>query len=385
MGDDVKSGKYVDGGKLLQEGPSAVDSSNLVSIGDSKSPVEHMSEPAETRHRRMQELELMHFYITETGPSIAFDNETSYELFVKAIPRMAFQSDALLFSLYALAALHRAKTARGGDTFTPPSESASEPLQHHQLYLELAIRYHQEELSRFPRDNVDLLLMTTHLMRLVAFVVLSERSLMPYAPPLEWLRITNSHAPLFRAAWNFVGDDDSTQIAKLFYSTPILWDTTEREGVDKRQDLQHILAWHVDDDPGLWLLEVRQAYESTLSYIGGIFQALHKKEPSGPIRRRIMLFPMLIDKVFVDLVAEGRPRALVILGHYFALVKMLDSFWYVGNTGPREVRAIAAHLSYRWKGMMDLPLRIIDGSQLCSSAFDISEAHLGAAPCRQEG
>lgn len=333
----------------------------------------------------MQELELLHFYITETGPSIAFDKETSYELFVKSIPSMAFKSDALLYSLYAFAALHRAKIAKGEDTSTPPSEPALEPLEHHQLYLELAFRYHQEELSRFSRHNVDLLLMTTHMMRIVAFVVLSERSLVPYAPPLEWLRITNSHAPVFRAAWNLVGNDDSTQIAKLFYSTPIFWDTTEREGADKRQDLQHILAWHMDDDPGLWLPEVRQAYESTLSYIGGIWQALQKEEPHGPIRRRIMLFPMLADRAFVDLVAEGRPRALVILGHYFALVKMLETFWYVGNTGAREVRAIAAHLSHRWKGMMDLPLRIIEHNQPGFSAFDVSKACLGTGPRGQEG
>jgi hypothetical protein len=54
----------------------------------------------------MQELELMHFYITETGPSIAFDKESSHDMFVKSIPRIAFKSDALLYSVYAFAGLH---------------------------------------------------------------------------------------------------------------------------------------------------------------------------------------------------------------------------------------------------------------------------------------
>ena len=42
-------------------------------------------EPLESRRRRMVELELMHFYITETGPSIAFDKNSSYDLDRKSV------------------------------------------------------------------------------------------------------------------------------------------------------------------------------------------------------------------------------------------------------------------------------------------------------------
>jgi hypothetical protein len=211
-----------------------------------------------------------------------------------------------------------------------------------------------------------MVIMTANIMRLIAFIVLSERHLVPYLPPLEWLRITKSHAQIFRASWDMVGDDSSTQTARLIRATPVVWDHDEREGADKREGLQHLLlpCSSVDgsreDDPGQWNDGVRRAYESTLSYIGGIWRAVQKSDPLGPIGRRLMLFPMLVDQRFIELVGEAKPRALVILAHYFALVVILKSFWFVGNTGPREVRAIAAHVPAEWKGMMALPLRLVN-------------------------
>jgi hypothetical protein len=230
-GQHATSGTSVAGGR---QDSSAAATSEAESIERIRCRVEHSSEPAETRHRRMQELGLTHFYITETSPSIAFDKESSHDLFVKSIPRMAFKSDALLYSLYARAALHWIKTVGGESPSSQSSESMPSPLEQYRLYLELAFRYHREEMAQFSGGDVDLLLMTSHLMRIIAFVVLSERSLVPYSPPLEWLRITSSHAPIFCAAWDLVGDDDSAQVTRIMRSTPVLWDTSEREGVDKR-------------------------------------------------------------------------------------------------------------------------------------------------------
>lgn len=327
----------------------------------------------------MLELELMHFYITETGPSIPFDHDSSHDLFVKAIPRMATRSDALLYAIYSFVTLHQIKTT-GGEQPSIPSPAALEAArENHQRYLGLAFREHHRELGQLSRLNADVVCMTSNFMRLNAFVMLSERNLDPYAPPLEWLRITSSHARIFRAAWDLVGDDGTTQVARLVRSTPVAWDVYEREGADKRRDFQHVLlprprrvdmgseaepgssgTGHDEDDSAAWDVGVRQAYEKTLSYIGGIWQAVQNHEPPGPIRRRLIVFPLLIDKRFIELVAECRPRALVILAHYFALVSLLQSFWFVGKTGSREVHALAKYLPADWQDLMEWPLWFID-------------------------
>lgn len=314
----------------------------------------------------MLELELMHFYITETGPSIAFDKNTSFDLFVKAIPRAALKSDSLLYSVYAIATLHQTKTTGGADPSIPSPTAVATARDLHQLYLQLVFQHHHQELAQLSRDNVDMVIMTANIIRLIAFVVLSERPLDPYLPPLEWLRITKSHAQIFRTAWDLVGDDSSTQTARLIRATPVVWDHDEREGTDKREGLQHLLlaGTSVDgcreNEPGQWDDGVRRAYESTLSYIGGIWHSVQKGDPLGPIGRRLMLFPVLVDQRFIELVGEAKPRALVIMAHYFALVVVLKPFWLVGNTGPREVRAIAAQVPADWQGMMALPLRLVN-------------------------
>ena len=308
----------------------------------------------------------MHFYITETGPSIAFDQNTSFDLFVQAIPRYALRSDSLLYSIYAFTTLHRAKTTGGPDPSIPSPTAVAAARDQHQLYLQLAFQHHHQELTQLTRANVDVVMMTANILRLVAFVVLSERPLIPYMPPVEWLRMTRSHGQVFRAAWDMVGDDSSTQIAKLVRATPVVWDCDEREGADKRESLQHLLlpCAGVDgcreDDPGQWDDEIRRAYESTLSYIGGIWQSVQKGDPIGPLGRRLMLFPILVDERFIELVGKAQPRALVIMAHYFALLVILKSFWHVGNTGQREVRAIAAQVPDDWKGMMALPLHLVN-------------------------
>lgn len=312
----------------------------------------------------MLELELMHFYVTETGPSVAFDTASSYHLFVKAIPRMALKSDALLYSLYAIATLHQTKTAINSvnDEWSIPTPSATETaLERHQFYLQLAIDHHHRELANLSHYNVDAQMLTANLMRITALVMLSDRSLSPYTPPVEWMRITESNKPIFTAAWEMMGDDYSSETAKLIRATRVAWDEDERVGFDNLQGLLHLLPAPGDidgydaEEPG-----IKRAYQSALAYIGGSWQSLQRNEPLGPIARRLMLFPLLVDKGFIDLVGEARPRALVIMAHYFAMLVVLEGFWFISMTGRREVNAIAAHLTPDWQHLIDWPLHVIE-------------------------
>ncbi|KJK86263.1 hypothetical protein H633G_09884 [Metarhizium anisopliae BRIP 53284] len=61
------------------------------------------------------------------------------------------------------------------------------------------------------------------------------------------------------------------------------------------------------------------------------------RRPPGSVARRLVVFPLLVDARFVDMVDEKRPRALVVMAHYFALLAMLRGFWWVGDAGPREI------------------------------------------------
>ena len=73
--------------------------------------------------------------------------------------------------------------------------------------------------------------------------------------------------------------------------------------------------------------------------------------------RILLLFPYLVQKGFIDLVQEQRPRALVILAHYFGLLAQFKDIWFIGDTASREVRAIQSALSKEWQDLMAWPLQ----------------------------
>jgi hypothetical protein len=322
----------------------------------------------------MAELELMHFYVTETGPSIPFDKETAHDLYVKAIPRMAIKSQALLYSLFAVTALHKS-TLEGiaPSTMTPNGNKACSL---HEQYSRLAFQSHRRELTQIHAGNVDLLYMTANLLRLMASFNLSQRTLEPYRPPVEWLRITKSHYHLYATAWEMVGDDGDTQISAMTLSTFREWEARKSSGDGDdgsvgTQCFSHLLepmpssarrSRRQDasiDTPELWDNATREAFTSTTNYIGEIFESIQEKDKFPLIARRLILFPVMVDAHFVTLVEDADPRALVVLAHYFALLTPLRNFWFVGDTGTREIVALAGFLSSPWVELMEWPLQVV--------------------------
>ena len=103
----------------------------------------------------------------------------------------------------------------------------------------------------------------------------------------------------------------------------------------------------------------QEAYEITVSYIGGIWIAMKGPETSAEIGRRLILFPFVVQSQFIDLIEDQQPRALAVLAHYFALLASFRSVWWIGDTGRREVQALNTVLSGKWHDLMSRPLNII--------------------------
>lgn len=318
---------------------------------DSGLPFEDAQEPEECEGRRKLELQLFGHYITETGPSIAVDR-IAYDFWVTVLCRMAFKSDALLYAVYFMTALHMAKCE---GTTDPHSMDVCHS------YLKLAIREHQKEINQLSKENVDIVCLTSSVFRVYSFITLQERVIQPYTPPTEWLRVTCSSTAVFRQSWDLIKDDEDSVLGRVLRAVPIVLDDEARESAQYRRDLLHLLQrYEYHQLTETWDPEIQAAYESTLSYIGGVWMDMNNHDPPGSIGKRLIVFPMLVRKRFVDLVEEQQPRALVILAHYFALLATLRGYWWIGDVGHREVRAIADVIPLEWKSMMAWPLQILE-------------------------
>ncbi|KAI1336716.1 C6 finger domain-containing protein [Xylariaceae sp. FL0016] len=308
-------------------------------------------DPPEGRERRMLEARLMHQYVSETGSTIAID-DVSRGVFAKSIPGLAFHSDALLYAMYAVAAVHLVKKGEDGDGRF--RDAAGQ-------YFAMAIREHNAEVNQASRETVDAICLTSALIRLYAFLQMLGRPSRPYQPPWEWMIITKTSVATFAEAWKLVGSDPNSLAFQLMKNTRHIHNNGK---VHKRQkpprpELEPLLTEQRQlSEP--WSPEIQSAYEETIGFISDVLDIIDEKGASSDAHRMLVLCPMLVDPMYVDLVRRAVPRALVILAYYFSIYKSYDSHWWVGDLGVQEVRSIYSVLSDDWKKYMDWPFKMIE-------------------------
>lgn len=124
-----------------------------------------------------------------------------------------------------------------------------------------------------------------------------------------------------------------------------------------------LLRWQPDSDAAREELseQTEEAYSVALGYIQTVHQRISQKEPWQALGRIILAFPSLVPDVFVKLLEEGKPRALVMLAHLLTSTKKLDRTWWVfRGVAEYHVRGIARLVPVEWQSMMAWPLRVLE-------------------------
>lgn len=303
----------------------------------------------------------MHHYMAVTAKCMIVPGDRAVSEWSVSVPKLALKHNSLLYSIYTLTAMHIAKLDPGN----------VENVAGYQRYLGLTLREHRDEVGVLSRSNADAACLTSSFLRTIHFALLQDRNMEPYTPPTEWLQMSNSTGRgLNVEAWKFIADDRNSIMRTMISNAPGLkpssgdseWRDDSmylQEGV--RQDLTHLLRRTESDlveEP--WNERIRIAYETTTSYIGSIQHSVATKEHAGVIFRRLVLFPTIVNIEYIQLVKEQRPRALVILAHFFAFLWDFREFWWIGDCGKREVLAIDSVLSEEWRELMVWPLQAVE-------------------------
>lgn len=82
------------------------------------------------------------------------------------------------------------------------------------------------------------------------------------------------------------------------------------------------------------------------------------------IRRLIHTFPTAVSAQFVELLKQHDPRAMIVLGYYFAVLKMADDVWYLRGRAEWEIKGITDKLPEAWKPYMAWPLKVLNNDTL---------------------
>lgn len=260
---------------------------------------------------------------------------------------MALEHEPLLNAIMSISCLYLLIQGRSAD---PELEL------HRANYLEATVQQHRETLANMTKENSDAACFVSVLLTMDAFANLRFRELEPYEPPLHWLQMSRGLGGVFQQAIELLKDDPGAKMRSLVDTAgphvraEVVFCKSNQEG------LEHLLEFqegeiHESD---------AMAYEDVVSYIGSVIRAMRYNEDPKMISRRLTSFSVLVSARFIELLRFQKPRALVLLAHFFALASCVRYTWWVGPSPGREIRAIQAQLGEEWQALMCWPIEQLE-------------------------
>ncbi|MCJ1384754.1 hypothetical protein MMC17_007872 [Xylographa soralifera] len=332
----------------------------------------------EPEERRELELRLLHHFITIVTFTFPACHEKRYrDLWTIDAVRSGFQHTFLFNAVLAISALHllsdtRSMTyfyARDEDQaavervtktlFIADNDKGRDLARIHRLYLNTAIRQQRVAISNLSSSNADAVFMTSLLLSYQSLRLIPDQSTSPsYSPPIQWLKMCKAVATIIEIAWPMLQNDSMMALILAYSTEPDFKDEMAMFNPVYRKPFEALLDWSQHPEPYLDL-EIKHTYEKTLAYVGGVYCALLNKEPPRNMIRRIVCLGVLAPARYIELLEQGRPRALVILAHHLALSQAIEEHWWFHGVADRVVKGIQSILPAEWQWAMDWPLSMI--------------------------
>jgi hypothetical protein len=301
----------------------------------------------------------MHHYVSAAGATFpAVDDPAVLETWTVYVPRMAFSHSFLLKAVFAVAALHLARTS---------PDPTNEYAHAHRVYLNAAVQEQRKAVAQLGPSNADAVSLSAAIILWQAFALYiqeEDQTGNAYAPPLKWLRLSAGIGVIVRETKPWI--DEHSRTNTIIQAKPHLFNRHALFDVKNSAHFSNLLTWHPPSSPStptnsaILLLDAT-AYQHTVSYIGSIFAALSENESPTCLARRFMALGSLMPDRFRDLLAAMDPRALVIMAHFFAMTKKVEGLWWFKGTAEREVTGIRSVLPREWHELMAWPVAMLDG------------------------
>lgn len=348
----------------LATSPHGPDSpyTNLEDIGHALTPDE----------RRLLELRLLHHYTTVVTNSFATD--IFRQVWLLDSVRLGFEHPFLLNAIFAITSLHLVcdagegprvysndETTRLVNAIDRPKVSLGDvdPEKAHRIYLNLAVRTQREAVSCINPKNADAVFLASILLSYQALKLLpASPSPNVYSPPTQWLRMSKAIASVVQAATPLVREGSVVDMVRTMQIEPDLRDWAAIFNPQNTKSFEALLDWSSHPEPDLDL-EGRNVYEKTLAYIGSVWQAIQKRESPNLLFRRLMSLGILVPTQFATFLDQGRPRALVMLAHHFAMARAAEQHWWMRGVADREVNGIRSVVPPNWQWAMEWPLSVL--------------------------
>ena len=192
-----------------------------------------------------------------------------------------------------------------------------------------------------------------------------------YAPPSLWLDLSTGVVSLFRAAWDRT--HENIRLLGFVHAEPQVTYLGQNNLDEYPNDIfpphiesmfPRLLEFEDPLEPNL--AEHATVYKWALGFIGMLHEKVEAGEEPSKVRRLLTAFGAVAPPLFKKLVKACQPRALVILAHYFAVMKAADEVWWLRGVPEREVFGIMSLLPGRWKWAMAWPIQKLNSYTVAS-------------------
>lgn len=283
------------------------------------------------------------------------------DIWVKTTPTLALTHENILYGILSLSATNLLRSCPEDKEIYNARES----------YFIAALHAQREEVATLTVETAEVVCFGALLISIAAFAMLQERALGPYQPPMDWLQVGRGAGIVIRQSVETIltlsKEADHPALMNAADAYPSFGRDKSYFSPEHRVNFQGVLTQHLRSGDDWADGETRDAYEKTLSLVGSIQTGINHGEPVYTITRRIQAFPLLLPAKYIELLAYRRPRALVILAHFFATVAQVHNVWWLGeesfmgeeSTAKREIRAIKGVLPREWLTTMVWPMDVV--------------------------
>jgi hypothetical protein len=294
------------------------------------------------------ELRLLHHFTVLTSKTLADVNTpATNEAWQIAVPSMAFDAPCLMDAVLAVSALHlRALN---------PDDRGLVRASHGYMASALS-QYSSCLMSGVTASNAEALFVTS---TLIAFQEAASRRFQNddredkdgqegYTLPLQWFHSFQGVKVVVLASWKWLRE--SERVRPIIQARPaVALDLNPAqpkffgfllEGLNEQLEVLEESR----------RMETRQAYEHSVAYLNWV----HQK----PERARIMGFPAVVSRRFVEMIGEKDPRMLVIISCFFAMTRVVDDVWWLQGIAKNEACGIMTLLPVDWQNKMDWAIRV---------------------------
>lgn len=286
-------------------------------------------------------MKVLWFYTAATCRSFSVeggDQQPLQDTLQNAVVRTAFESPFLMNTLLALASLHMQSLGQG--------IGARRTLS----YCSMAFEGHRKAINKANPRTYSALLANALLLSLLASPCFRKAG-EPRLLLIDWMLMWRGIPSVF----DITGFECITSggLDPLFQRPTLQLDITA--AAVPKELLNMLSSTQVDDQDFLEMA----TYHETLLCLGSLYLHLAEHGMDSKMAMRIITWFTVVPESFFGLARAKRARAMVILAHYAAFLKLVNSVWWLKDVGDSSIYDIWQHLQPEWHKYMQLPVGMI--------------------------